>query len=90
MVPVWLIPLVTIPFLCDLQLVVPAQARVTKRVLFVVDTSGSMRGGKFEAAADALVRILEQPVDEVEFGVLAFSNRPHRWEALYFPQTQRR
>jgi von Willebrand factor type A domain len=89
MIPLWLMPLVTLPLFYDLQLVVPAQTRVTKRLLFVVDTSGSMRGGKFEAAAEALVRILEQPVDEVEFGVLAFSNQTRRWEGIPEPDLAR-
>ena len=71
-----------IPLLTGLVVVVQPQERLTKRILFVVDVSGSMRGDKFTKACEAVLRITEQPVDEVQIGVLAFNEVPSRWRGI--------
>ena len=62
--------------------VVPPEARLTRRILFVVDTSGSMRGDKFGQACSAVLKVAEQPVDEVEIAVLAFNHGTRRWTGV--------
>lgn len=60
--------------------VVAPQARLTPRVLFVVDVSGSMKGPEFTRALTAVRSIAAQPVDQLEFAVLAFNDGVYRWE----------
>jgi len=62
--------------------VVTPERRLTKRVLFVVDASGSMQGDKFARACRGVLQIAEQPIDEVEVGVLAFNDETARWPGL--------
>ncbi len=62
--------------------VVPAQVPLSKRVLFVVDVSGSMAGMKFDRASQAVLEIAGQPVDEMEIGLIAFDNHPSRWPGI--------
>lgn len=69
-------------FLTGLVTVVEPQARLTKRIMFIVDVSGSMRGDKFGAACKAVVGAFEQPVDELEIAVLAFNDEPRRWPGI--------
>ncbi len=73
------------PTLCaavTLNEVVPAQSRLTPRVLFVVDVSGSMKGPEFTRALGAVRTIAGQPVDQLEFGVIAFNDGVHRWSGI--------
>jgi len=58
---------------------VPAETPLTPRVLFVVDVSGSMEGHELGRAVAAVRQIAGQPVDELEFGVLAFADDVTRW-----------
>ena len=62
--------------------VVTPEARLTRRIVFVVDTSGSMRGDKFGKACSAVLRVAEQPVDEVEIAVIAFNHDTRRWPGI--------
>lgn len=71
-----------IPLITGLVVVVQPKARLTKHVLFVVDVSGSMRGDKFSQACAAVLRITEQPVDEVQIAVLAFNETNVRWAGI--------
>lgn len=68
--------------LADLITVVEPQARLTKRIMFVVDVSGSMRGDKLGAACAAVTGALQQPVDEMEIAVIAFNDQPRRWPGI--------
>lgn len=72
----------SLPLLSGLVMVVEPQARLTKRVLFVVDVSGSMRGDKLGAACAAVLSALQQPVDEMEIAVIAFNDQPRRWPGI--------
>lgn len=74
--------LLGIPLLSGLVVVIQPQERLTKRILFVVDVSGSMRGDKFTTACAAVLKVTEQPVDEVEIAVLAFNEDASRWPGI--------
>lgn len=63
------------------EVVAPSE-RLTDRVLFVVDASGSMHGTEFGVALRAVRSIAGQPVDALEFGIIAFSDVPSRWPGL--------
>jgi hypothetical protein len=51
-----------------------------KRVVFVLDTSGSMRGGKLEAAQTELIRVIRELPKEVHFSIVAFDNSVRVWQ----------
>lgn len=51
-----------------------------KRVVFVLDTSGSMRGGKLEAAQTELIRVIRELPKEVFFSLVAFDNSVRVWQ----------
>ncbi len=81
-------------FLLALALVLPAglnpqlkvevepKARITRRVLLVVDRSGSMQGDPLSEALGAVTRFLHEPVDELQVGILAFSDGTTRWPGI--------
>lgn len=75
-----LVPFITL--LSGLVTVVEPQERLTKRILFIVDVSGSMRGDKFATACAATLGAFQQPVDELEIAVLAFNDEPKRWPGI--------
>lgn len=59
---------------------VEPRAPLTSRVLFVVDVSGSVRNAGLLGHALGQVRaILEQPVDALQVGVIAFAGLQARW-----------
>lgn len=60
---------------------VPQTARLTKRVLLVVDVSGSMIG-KLSTAVRAALRIAGSGVDELEVAAIAFSDETARWTGV--------
>jgi hypothetical protein len=65
----------------DLVTVVTPEAPVTKRILFVVDVSGSM--GDNSKIIDAIACVntaTQQPVDDMEIAVMAFSDGVSRWQ----------
>lgn len=67
------------------EVLAPAKAfRVTSRLLFVVDVSGSMTG-EGERAISAVRRVLEGPSDELQAGVIAFADAPARWRGVPEP-----
>ncbi len=66
--------------------VVPPTTRLTKRIVFLVDVSGSMAGLKFDRACGAVLEIAGQPVDEMEMAVFAFDNTPTRWPGIPEPR----
>lgn len=51
-----------------------------KRVVFVLDTSGSMRGGKLEAAQTELIRVIRELPKEVHFSIVAFDSSVRVWQ----------
>ena len=56
-----------------------------KRVLFVLDTSGSMRGEPLEAAKRALNGTIEQLPEAVQFDVLFFDKGVSAWQQQLVP-----
>jgi hypothetical protein len=59
-----------------------------KRVVFVLDTSGSMRGAKIEAAKTELVRAIKELHKEVFFSVVAFDSSVRVWQHELVPATE--
>lgn len=59
-----------------------------KRVVFVLDTSGSMRGAKIEAAKSELMRVIRELPKEVYFSVIAFDGKIRVWQRDLVPATE--
>lgn len=60
--------------------IVPMQTRITKNIMFVVDTSGSMGSeGRLGDALGAVSMIMEQPTDDMQIACLAFNDAVSRW-----------
>jgi hypothetical protein len=59
-----------------------------KRVVFVLDTSLSMRGERIEAAKTELVRAINALPQEVSFDVLAFDNAVRPWRPELVPASE--
>lgn len=68
--------------LTSLITVVPAKKPISQHIMFVVDTSGSMKGDKFVKAIKAVVKISEQPTDELQIAAIAFTGTTSRWKGL--------
>jgi len=61
--------------------VVPAQERLSARMIVLVDTSSSM-SPYWYTAINAARSIADQPTDEMELGVIAFNVRATRWPGI--------
>lgn len=59
-----------------------------KRVVFVLDTSLSMRGSKIDAAKTELIRAIKALPKEVNFDVIAFDNNVRVWQPELVPATE--
>jgi hypothetical protein len=55
------------------------------RIVFVIDTSGSMNGPRIMAAKRELKRAIEELPSDVAFNVIAFSDRPYPWQSKLMP-----
>lgn len=51
------------------------------KIIFVIDTSGSMNGPRIVAAKRELCRTIEELPADVEFTVIAFNSRAFSWQA---------
>lgn len=51
------------------------------RIVFVMDTSGSMRGARIEAAKRELIKAIMELPEETHFSVLVFNSRIAVWQA---------
>lgn len=58
-----------------------------KRVVFVLDTSLSMRGAKIDAAKTELIRAVLELPKEVYFDLIAFDDSPRVWQRELVPAT---
>jgi Mg-chelatase subunit ChlD len=58
--------------------------RVTNRVLFVVDVSGSMQGQLQEAVENVLL-IVQTPTDDLQVGLITFNHQAIRWKGKETP-----
>ena len=66
-----------------MEVVVEPEARVTKRVMFIIDVSGSMTNdNRIPVAIRKMQEITNQPIDDYEFAVIVFSDNIERWEGL--------
>lgn len=78
----WLLAsLVSLSVLFNITLVqvTEPEQRLSQRVVFVVDRSGSMHGDHFSRALNAVRTVLEQPLDEFEIALIAFNDAALRW-----------
>lgn len=59
-----------------------------KRVVFVLDTSGSMRGGKLDSAKAELIRVIRELPKEVSFSLVAFNSEVRVWQRELVPANE--
>jgi von Willebrand factor type A domain len=57
------------------------------RIIFVIDTSGSMNGPRIVAAKRELSKAVEELPADVEFNIIAFNGRTYPWQAKLIPAT---
>jgi len=50
------------------------------KIIFIIDTSGSMAGARIFAAKRELVRAIGELPESVEFNIIAFNNQPYVWQ----------
>lgn len=67
-------------FLADPALDPKAQAEAAKNVIFVLDKSGSMSGGKFTQATEALRFILERLDEKDNFNLVDYNGSIFSWQ----------
>ncbi len=58
-----------------------------KRVVFVLDTSGSMRGQPMELAKQALIKVINSLPESVAFDVVMFDQSAAAWQPRLLPAT---
>uniref|UniRef100_G1PD69 Inter-alpha-trypsin inhibitor heavy chain 4 n=1 Tax=Myotis lucifugus TaxID=59463 RepID=G1PD69_MYOLU len=58
---------------------------IPKNVIFVIDTSGSMRGRKIQQTREALIKILEDLRPEDHFNLISFSSEATKWKPSLVP-----
>jgi hypothetical protein len=58
------------------------------KIIFVIDTSGSMNGARIVAAKRELVKAVEELPEQVQFNVIAFNSRAYPWQGKLIPATQ--
>lgn len=56
-----------------------------KRIVFVLDTSGSMRGLPIDAAKQALLKAVESLPEAVAFNLIMFDNDAYTWQPRLVP-----
>lgn len=67
-------------FLADPALDPKVQAEASKNVIFVLDKSGSMSGGKFSQATEALRFILERLNEQDNFNLVDYNGNIFSWQ----------
>lgn len=66
----------------EIREVVGSEKRFTKNLLLVIDQSGSMGRHDVQMALQAFKMISEQPIDEMELGVIVFAHGALRWKGV--------
>lgn len=67
----------------DMVTTLEPEVPVSKRVIFLIDTSASMDSdGKIAQAIAAVKDIIRQPIDEMDLAVIAFSDSASRWSGV--------
>ncbi|MCE9528218.1 MAG: VWA domain-containing protein [Planctomycetales bacterium] len=60
---------------------------LANRLVFIMDTSASMRGARIEAAKRELIRAISELPETTEFAVMVFNNRVTAWQEKLVPAT---
>ncbi|MEX0977390.1 MAG: VWA domain-containing protein [Pirellulales bacterium] len=60
-----------------------------ERVVFVLDTSSSMGGGRLVAAKRELVKVIAGLPDHVHFGIVVFNSRVYGWQKKLVPANEK-
>lgn len=60
---------------------------LANRMVFIMDTSGSMRGARIEAAKRELIKAISELPETTEFAVMVFNARATVWQAKLVPAT---
>lgn len=85
--------LTSIPVLAnDLKEIVAAKDPLQKRVMLIVDVSGSMISSHTNCVAEALGNvgmIVNQPVDEMDLALIVFNSNTRRWPGVPEPGTKK-
>jgi Mg-chelatase subunit ChlD len=82
--------LAALPFFAiEVHVEVQPRTPITRRVLFVVDRSGSMHGDQFGRALACVHDMFEHASDELEVGLLAFNDATARWPGRPEPDKPR-
>jgi len=63
----------------SLSLILPPDTPLTDRVLFLVDSSGSMHRGKLDRAIRGVMEIAAAPTDQLEIALYRFASDYSRW-----------
>ncbi len=58
-----------------------------RRIVFVIDISGSMRGPRLEAAQRELMQAIEKLPEKTSFSIVSFSDRATVWRKTLMPAT---
>lgn len=67
----------------ELKEIVKGQNTLSKRIFFIIDVSGSMKGdGKIGRALKFVRTIWQSPVDEFEIAVAVFNDNSVRWDGF--------
>lgn len=67
------------------EIVAPTQ-RLTQRIVFVLDVSGSMQeDGKIKRLVGFVGSVIQQPLDELQIAIFAFDTSMYRWPGVADP-----
>lgn len=72
----------------SLNMVIEPTDRLTSKILFVIDVSGSMKGEPLGQALGMVAEIMEQPLDDLEIGVITFADATNRWPGYRGPKDE--
>jgi hypothetical protein len=71
----------------SIRAVVKCDGRLTKRVILVIDVSGSMKSeNRIGRAIQVVKHVMGQPVDDLEVAVVTFSSKWERWPGIPEPE----
>lgn len=74
----------------QIRVEVEPEARITKHVLIVLDRSGSMTGNPLRDALGVVRDFMSSPVDELQVGIMTFSDATERWPGRPEPDARPR
>jgi hypothetical protein len=65
--------------LLSIVTVIEPQARITNKIVFLVDVSGSMGGERSLRAIEQVIEVAGQETDDIEIACITFSDETNRW-----------